>query len=385
MKFVHLGDLHIGKSLGDYNLIKDQEYILNVIVDTAVNEKADAVLIAGDVYDKAIPSEEAVKLFDRFLCKLAESEIKVFVISGNHDSDSRLGFASALLKSNNIFISTGFDGAMHKYCVEDEFGEVNVYLLPFIKASQVRQHFPEDTIDNYDDAIRIIIEKAEIDYSKRNIIAAHQFVIGTGGDPALSGSESPFVQNVGLVEKVNADVFHDFDYVALGHIHSAQKVLRPEIRYSGSPLKYSLSEAGHTKSLPIVTIGQKGEVTTELKELIPLRDLRHIKGRMKDLLDEENIQSADDFIYVTLTDEDIVVDAMGIIRQYYPNVVKIDYDNSRVKNVEQVDITRVSTERSFDELIKDFYMQMYGVEMSEEELEVMRLAAGKAGAINEAD
>ena len=385
MKFIHLSDLHIGKSLGDFNLIKDQEYILDEIVVMADAEKVDAVMIAGDVYDKSIPSEEAVKLFDRFICKLAELNIKVFIISGNHDSDIRLGFASSLLEKNNIFLSTVYDGKMHNYEIEDEYGKVNIYLLPFVKASQVRSHFPDVQIDNYEDALRCVIGDADVDYSNRNMLLAHQFVTGKGEDPKLSGSESPITQNVGLVEKIDVGVFDGFDYVALGHIHSPQQISKPEVRYAGSPLKYSLSEAGHIKSVPLVTVGAKGMINIELKELQPLRDLRHIKGKMDSLLAKESVEATDDFIYVTLTDEDIIMDAMGIVRQYYPNVVKIDYDNSRVKDIDKVDITKLATEKSFDELVRDFYRQMYGVEMSEDELAVMRMVGGKAGVIDETD
>ena len=385
MKFIHLSDLHIGKSLGDFNLIKDQEYILDEIVVMADAEKVDAVMIAGDVYDKSIPSEEAVKLFDRFICKLAELSIKVFIISGNHDSDIRLGFASSLLEKNNIFLSTVYDGKMHNYEIEDEYGKVNIYLLPFVKASQVRSHFPDVQIDNYEDALRCVIGDADVDYSNRNMLLAHQFVTGKGEDPKLSGSESPITQNVGLVEKIDVGVFDGFDYVALGHIHSPQQISKPEVRYAGSPLKYSLSEAGHIKSVPLVTVGAKGMINIELKELQPLRDLRHIKGKMDSLLAKESVEATDDFIYVTLTDEDIIMDAMGIVRQYYPNVVKIDYDNSRVKDIDKVDITKLATEKSFDELVRDFYRQMYGVEMSEDELAVMRMVGGKAGVIDETD
>lgn len=247
MRFLHLGDLHLGKSLGDFDLIGDQKYILDQMLAVIRERTVDAVLIAGDVYDKAIPSEAATNLLDYFLCRLAEAGVKTFLISGNHDSDDRLNYRSRLFQDNQIFISSVFRGKLEKYTVEDEQGEVDVYLLPFVKASQVRHYFPDAKIDSYDDAVRVIIEHAHLDRQKRNVIVAHQFVAGRSEDPVLAGSESFGTQSVGLVEKISYDCFDPFDYVALGHIHSPQKVGREEVRYAGSPLKYSLSEVNHIK------------------------------------------------------------------------------------------------------------------------------------------
>ena len=219
MRFLHLGDLHLGKSLGDFDLIGDQKYILDQILAVIREKTVDAVLIAGDVYDKAIPSEAATNLLDYFLCHLAETGVKTFLISGNHDSDDRLNYGSRLFQDNQIFISSVFRGELEKYTVEDEQGEVDVYLLPFVKASQVRHYFPDAKIDSYDDAVRVIIEHAHLDRQKRNVIVAHQFVAGRSEDPVLAGSESIGTQSVGLVEKISYDCFDPFDYVALGHIH----------------------------------------------------------------------------------------------------------------------------------------------------------------------
>lgn len=385
MKFLHLGDLHIGKSLGEFSLIEDQRFILDQILDAAKKQSVDAVLIAGDVYDKSIPSEDAVSLFDYFICQLADRKIKTFVISGNHDSDERLNFGSSLFETNGLYISAKYEGTLYKQELEDEYGIINVYLLPFVKASQVRHFFPEEEIDTYDKAVRAALDHAKINKKERNILVAHQFVAGKGEDPVMGGSESAAVQNVGLVEKIGTDCFRDFDYVALGHIHSPQKVGREEIRYSGSPLKYSLSEVTNDKSFPIITLGKKGDVSIELVKLKPLRDLRHLKGRMDQLLDKKNIKSPGDFIYATLTDEEIINDAMGIFQQYYPNTIKIDYDNSHTRQIEQVDITRITEDKSFAELISDFYRFVYGCEISEEEMDIMNEIAGEAGVINETD
>lgn len=384
MKIMHLGDLHIGKSLGDFDLYEDQKYILEQILNLIKEKSVDVLLIAGDVYDKAIPGEKSVQLLDYFLKRLVETGIKTYMISGNHDSDERLNFGSSLFESNNIYINSKFNKILKKYSLYDEFGELNIYLLPFVKASQVQHFFPEEKIDSYDMAVRTIIKHSDFDVGKRNILVAHQFVAGKD-DPEIAGSEGLSVHNVGMVEKIGYGSLAEFDYVALGHIHSPQSVGLKHIRYSGSPLKYSLSEVNNNKSVPIITFKDKGEVLVEFAPLIPMRDIRHLRGNIKNLLDKKNISCENDFIYATLTDEDIVNDAIGIFREYYPNTVKIDYDNSHTKEIENVDITRITQNKTFDELIKDFYMQMYSCDMGEEELEIMKWAAKEAGVGNEAD
>ena len=385
MKLLHLGDLHLGKSLGDFDLIKDQEYALEQVLRIAQEQKADGVLIAGDVYDKAIPSEAATRLLDWFLSALAERKMQVFMISGNHDSDERLNYGSSLFEENGIFISSVFDGTLHGRTARDAFGEVCIWMLPFVKASQVRHFYPDEKIESYEDAVRVILAHADIDPSGRNVLVAHQFVAGSSADPELAGSEGIAVQNVGLVEKIGAECFDAFDYAALGHIHSPQKVGRETVRYSGSLLKYSLSEAMNPKSVPVITLGAKGDVKVELIPLHPMRDLRHIRGPMKALLSPENVESPGDFIYATLTDEEIINDAMLIFQQVYPCTVKIDYDNSYMRQIEQVDLAEVGNHRSFSDLIADFYLQMYGNEISEEEMKIMRQAAKEAGVIDETD
>ena len=385
MRFLHLGDLHLGKSLGEFDLIEDQKYILDQILTVIRDRSVDAVLIAGDVYDKAIPSEAATNLLDYFLCRLSETGVKTFLISGNHDSDDRLNYGSQLFQTSQIFISSVYRGTLAKYTVEDELGEVDVYLLPFVKASQVRHYFPDAKIESYDDAVRVILTEAQVDPKRRNVIVAHQFVTGKSEDPALAGSESMGTQSAGLVEKIGYDCFEAFDYVALGHIHSPQRVGREEVCYAGSPLKYSLSEVNNIKSMPLVTLGEKGQVSVELIPLTPMRDLRHIKGPIHELLDKKHMQSQEDFIYATLTDEEIIDDAMGIFQQVYPNTVKIDYDNSHTREIEQVDLSHIVENKSFSELIGDFYRLMYQCEISEEEMDYMKMAAQEAGVIHETE
>ncbi len=385
MKLLHLGDLHIGKSVNDYSMIEDQRYILDQILSIAQEQSVDGVLIAGDVYDKTVPSEEAVRTFDYFLCQLAERQIPAFIISGNHDSDERLHFGSALFETSGIYIVSKYEGILTKRTVEDEYGRVNIYLLPFVKASQVRYFWQEEKIESYDQAVRVVVDHAGVDEEERNILVAHQFVAGRGREPEFGGSENAAVQNVGTVEMVGTDCFAAFDYVALGHIHSPQRVSRDTIRYSGSPLKYSLSEIDNQKSVPMITLGKKGDVDVELIPLQPLHDMRHLRGRMEQILNRENIEFPDDYIYVTLTDEDSIPDAMATIRQYYPNTMKLDYDNSHTRAAGKIDVSQVTQEKSFHEIISDFYQMMYGCEISEEEWKLMMKIAGEAGVVDETD
>ena len=385
MKLMHVGDLHLGRSLGDFDLTEDQEYMLGQLLGIVEKQAVDAVLIAGDVYDKAIPSEAATRMLDYFLSSLAKRNVNVYMVSGNHDSDERLNYGSSLFETNHIFISTKYDGNLYKQTLKVDKVEADIYLLPFVKASQVRHFLTDAKIESYDDAVRAVLDKADIDGSRINILVAHQFVMGKSEDPELSGSESLGIQSVGTVEKIGYDCFDLFDYAALGHIHSPQQVGRKEVRYSGSPLKYSLSEVNNEKSVSLITVSGKGKLEIELVPVKPMRNMRHLKGKIKDLLDKERITAPEDFIYATLTDEEIVNDAMGIFQQVYPNTVKIDYDNSHTREIELADISRIAEKRSFAELISDFYRQMYGCEISEEEMDVMRTVARETGVLHEAD
>ena len=385
MKLMHIGDLHLGRSLGDFDLAQDQEYLLDQLLEIVDKHAVDAVLIAGDVYDKAIPSEAATRMLDYFLSSLAKRKVYVYMVSGNHDSDERLNYGSRLFESNHIFISTRYEGKLCKQTLKVDKDEIDIYMLPFVKASQVRHYLPKVKIESYDDAVRAILDRESIDASRNNVLVAHQFVMGKSEDPELSGSEGLGTQIVGTVEKIGCDCFDEFDYVALGHIHSPQQVGRKEVRYSGSPLKYSLSEVNNEKSIPLITVSGKGKVDIELVPVKPLRNMRHIKGTIRELLDQSKVRSPEDFIYATLTDEEIVSDAMGIFQQVYPNTVKIDYDNSHTREIEQVDISKIAENRSFAELVSDFYRQIYGCEIPEEEMDVMRTVAREAGVLHEAD
>lgn len=379
MKFLHIGDLHLGRTLGEFDLQEDQKYILDQIFHIAQERGVDAVLIAGDVYDKSVPAERAVLLLDEFLKKLSGAGIKVFLISGNHDSDERLGFGSSFFETHGVYINTVYNGEIYRRSFTDEYGEVNIWLLPFVKASAVKAVFPNEEIADYDQAFRVIMNHAKVDGLQRNVLVAHQFVAGSGEEIRMAGSENAAVQNVGLVDQIGADCFDDFDYVALGHIHSAQRAGREEVRYCGSPLKYSVKETHSEKSVTLVTLKEKDNADIELIPLKPLRDLRHLKGGLKQILNKANITNPEDFVYVTLTDETIINDSMNIIRQYYPNTVKLDYENSHTRELESADFAVVDEEKSFTELFSDFYRQMYGCEPGEAERKMMEEAAQDAG------
>lgn len=403
MKFLHLGDLHLGKSLRDFSLIDDQRYILDRILDTVRSENVDAVLIAGDVYDRAVPSEEAVRLLDDFLFRLSEMHTAVLLISGNHDSDERLNFGSRIFSEKNLFFCTKFDGTLKKVTLSDEYGPVDFYLLPFVKASQVRHFYPDETIGSYDEAVRAVIRHADIDPSRRNVILAHQFVTprriearpheetsaaqkAREAGILLGGSENPAAVSVGLVEQIGADVFDPFDYAALGHIHRAQAVGRECVRYCGTPLKYHQDEAGDGKTMPVVTMEEKGSVQIRLEPLEGMRDMRVLRGPIRKLLAPENITSPEDFIFAALTDEEIIPDAMTIFRQYYPNTLQIRYDNAHTRSLENAEGGSTETRKmSFPELISVFYEEMYGCAITEEEMAIMKKAAKEAGIFDETD
>ena len=367
-------------------MIDDQAFILEQILQCVKERDVDAVLVAGDVYDKSIPSEEAVRLLDSFLARLAEMGKVVIMISGNHDSDDRLQFGSRLFEARNVYITGRYEGFMPEVVLEDVYGKVHFWMLPFVKASVVAHYHPDEKVDSYDTAIRIALADIPLDKTERNVILSHQFVTGSGNkdaaqDPVMAGSELVRPEMVGTIEKVGSDVYDPFDYAALGHIHSPQSLGRKEVRYSGSPLSYSLSEIGHEKSFPLVTLGAKSRVEIELVPLVPRRRMRHLRGPLAQLLDPAHITDDQDYIYITLTDEQPIPDAIGRVRTYYPNVMKLDYDNSHTRALQQVTFSGITAGRSYHELIRDFYSLMNGGEPTEEELEILGEAARKAGVI----
>lgn len=362
MKFIHLSDLHLGKRVNEYSMLEDQEYILTKIINVVDEEKPDGVLIAGDVYDKSVPSAETVSLFDDFLTRLAKRNLQVFIISGNHDSPERMSFGSRLMDQSGIHISQVYNGKVTPFAISDEHGNVNVYMLPFIKPVHVRRFFEEE-IETYTDAIRVAVAEMNIDQSGRNILITHQFVTG-----ALR-SESEDL-SVGGSDNVDVSVFDGFDYVALGHIHTPQNCTSERVRYCGTPLKYSFSEVKDKKSVTIVELANKGNLTIRTVPLDPMRDMVEIKGKYDDIMLKsfyENTTYQEDYVHITLTDEEDIIDAIGKLRTVYHNLMKLDYDNRRTRSAAQVDGAVDVETKTPIELFSDFYEIQNNQPMSDEQ------------------
>lgn len=371
MKFVHLGDLHIGKRVNDFLMLNDQEYVLEQIIDIIGKEKIDGVLIAGDVYDKQVPSLEAINLFDDFLTRIANMDVKVFIISGNHDSAERLSFAGRLIEKSGVYIAPMYEGNVIKHTVKDEYGDIDIYMLPYVKPVHVKKYYPDREIDSYNDALKCVMESVDIDEKKRNIIVAHQFVTGA----TVCDSEE---LSIGGLENVDASIFDKFDYVALGHIHGAQKVQRDTLRYSGTPLKYSFSEINHKKSVTIVDIKDKKDnevdIRIDLKELKPLHDMRKLKGGYDEITLKENYINTDtrDYMHIILTDEEDIPDAIGKLRAIYPNIMKLEYDNARTRSNNKLDIVNRIEDKTPLDLFKELYELQNNQEVSDEQEEYLR-------------
>ncbi|MCI9102285.1 MAG: exonuclease SbcCD subunit D [Lachnospiraceae bacterium] len=350
MKFVHLSDLHLGKRVNEFSMIEDQAYILTKILGIIREERPDGVLIAGDIYDKSVPSVEAVSLFDDFLKQLSRQQTQVFIISGNHDSPERLGFASELIALSGIHIAPAYDGMVCPVSLEDGYGTVNVYMLPFIKPVHVRSAFPEEKAESYTEAVSAAIAHMDIREGERNILIAHQFVTGA------ARCESEDI-SVGGLDNVDASVFDAFDYVALGHIHGPQQIGRESVRYCGTPLKYSFSEAKQRKSVTVAELKEKGNLGIRTVSLTPLRDLRELKGTYEELANRKNYEgtSLEDYLHITLTDEEDIVDAVGKLRVIYPNLMKLDYDNRRTRENREITGGDEMEAKTPMELVREFY------------------------------
>lgn len=362
MKFIHLSDLHLGKRIDQYSMLEDQAYILDEILKVIDTEQPDAVLVAGDVYDKSIPPIEAVELLDDFLVKLAGLKIPVLLVSGNHDSPERLAFASRLIAHTGVHLSPVYDGKVKPVVLTDCHGPVFVYLLPFVKPAHVRRLFPEETIESYTDALRVAVEAMHLDSSARNVLVTHQFVTGA----FRSDSEEI---SVGGADNVDASVFEAFDYVALGHIHGPQNIGSERIRYCGTPLKYSFSEAGQEKSVTVVELEEKGTLRVRTIPLVPLRDLREIQGTYAELTFRPHYEGTrtGDYLHITLTDEEDVPDAIGKLRLIYPFLMKLDYNNSRTRAAGTLAELEDVERKSPLDLFADFYAQQNGKPMSDEQ------------------
>lgn len=354
MKLFHISDLHIGKRVNGFSMLEDQQYILDQIVRMAQEHRPDGVLIAGDLYDKSMPSAETVELADEFLYRFAKEGIPVWLISGNHDCAERIAYGGRMMEQAGIFVSGAFQGKMQRYTLQDE---VDLYLLPYVRPAQVRRFFPEETIATTQDAVQTILNHTELRTDRVNILVMHQFLAGA----SVCDSEEI---SVGGSDQVSASVADKFDYVALGHLHGPQKVGRETVRYCGSPLKYSFSEAGHHKSVTVVLI-EEGAVRVELLPLVPRLDLRKIRGPIAQLLRPEVYGAADrlDYLHVTLTDEREILDAIGQLREVYPNIMKLDFEHSAEQIEEAAEIQL--QEQDPMELFAEFFQQQNGIAMTE--------------------
>ena len=388
MKFLHISDLHIGKRVNEFSMIEDQKYILRQIKEIALEKQVDAVMIAGDIYDKPVPSAEAVQLFDQFLTGLADCGKKVFAVSGNHDSAERIAFGAQLMSSREVYVSPVYDGEVRCVTCQDAYGELCIWLLPFIRPAVVRhawrkvtegisigkkdagtkqdlaQEDDVETVETYQDALQFVVSHMPVDASKRNILVAHQFV--TGAD--RSDSEETWV---GGLDNVSAEVFKDFDYVALGHIHRPQKMGRETLRYSGTPLKYSFSEADHKKSVTIVELLEKGNVRVSTVPLIPRRDMRKLRGTYMDVTakDHYTAENKMDYLQITLTDEEDVPGALQKLRTVYPNLMRLEYDNKRTRENREVQAVEAQEQKSELQLFEEFYELLNNEPMKEEQTE----------------
>lgn len=361
MKFLHLADLHLGKRVNGFSMLEDQAHILRQILAILDDEQPDGVLIAGDVYDKSVPSVEAVGLLDGFLTELRARGVPVLLISGNHDSPERLAFGGRVMDSCGIHISPVYDGALAPVTLQDAFGPVHVWLLPFVKPAHVRRWFPDADIESYTDAMAEAVAHMDIDTAARNVLVTHQFV--TGG--TCSGSEE---LSVGGTDNVGSGVFAPFDYVALGHLHGAQHIGRETIRYAGSPLKYSFSEARQHKSVTVVTLGEKGDVQVRTVALTPLRELREIRGSYDELTARsfyEHTTYRSDYLHLILTDEQDVFDAMSRLRTIYPYLMTLDYDNARTRAAGGMSVPAGMERRTPLELFEALYQRQNHRPMSE--------------------
>lgn len=367
MRFAHLSDLHIGKRVNGFSMIEDQKYILNQMIDIIKKEQVDAVLLAGDIYDKTVPSAEAVQVLDDFLTRLAELNLSVFMISGNHDSAERLAFGARAFRKSNIYISDVYRGNISPITIKDSYGEVHIYLLPFLKPSYVRQALQNEEIVTYEDAVKVALKELKIQTEERNVLVAHQFVIGA------SRSESEEIA-VGGLDQIPHDLFLDFDYTALGHIHGPQHIGKETIRYCGTPLKYSFSEATHKKSVTIVEMKEKGTVLLKTVPLVPLKDMRKIRGTFEEITKPSyyQMQNCNDYLQITLTDEEDILNGLESLRKIYPNIMKFEYDNKRTKEHRELLANLDIEEKTEMELFEEFYLLQNNQEMSVEQKEMIQ-------------
>ena len=360
MKFAHISDLHLGKRIHQFSMIEEQKYILDQIVKIVKEEQTDGVLIAGDVYDKIYPSAEAVALFDSFLVNLVKENIKVFVISGNHDSPERIAFLGQLTKKAGVYLSPVYAGEVESIELTDEFGKVHIYLLPFIKPVHVRHFFPGESIGNYTEAMQVIVKQMDLKKEERNILVAHQFVTGA----MRSDSEEI---SVGGLDNIDASVFEDFDYVALGHIHRPQNMGEEKIRYCGTPLKYSFSESQDKKTVTIVEFKEKGNWTRKEIPLSPLHDMIKIRGTFAEMINPGNFPdiNPESFMHITLLDEQDVPEAFHRLSEVYPKLMQMEYDNLRTRERKSIQVRKEVAKIAPEEIFAGLYETMNNQPLSQ--------------------
>lgn len=369
MRFLHLSDLHLGKTVLEAPMIEDQRAALEAAVAAAVEHNAEAVVIAGDIYDRSVPPAEAVRLFDDFISELSVRGIAVLAVSGNHDSPERLEFGSRLFAGRGVHIAGYYDGTLRRVDLSDRYGSVHFYLLPFIKPAMVRAMSGEE-VGNTDEAVRAALRDfRESDTSGRHVLIAHQFVCAGEQAPETCASETA---SVGGSDNVDVSCFDGFDYVALGHLHRSQRIGRDTVRYSGSPLKYSLSEVRHVKSFTLVTLGQKGEIEIEQLPVTPLRDLRRIRGRLEELIAAvgENPSDSDDYIHAVLTGPD-VLDPAARLRMVYPNLLHVEIEQRGRELDERAEYDPME-HKTEDELFEDFFMHVHGRGLDDDQRAVIQ-------------
>lgn len=368
MKLIHLSDLHLGKRLKEFSLLEDQKYILSEILRMIDREEPDAVMIAGDIYDKSVPSAEAVELFDEFLVCLSKRGLQVFVISGNHDSPERLAFGNRLMDASGIHLAPVYNGNVVPVSLKDEYGTVNIYMLPFVKPAHVRRCFPEEPVESYTDAVRLAVEAMRPDPSARNVLITHQFVTG-----AQRSESEEF--SVGGADNVDASVFRAFDYVALGHIHGPQNIGSERIRYCGTPLKYSFSEARQEKSVTVVELCGKDDLKIRTVPLVPARDLVELKGTYEELTRKafyDGTSYPGDYVRIILTDEEDIPEGMAKLRVIYRNLMALDYDNRRTRHEAEITGAEDTERKTPLELLGEFYERQNGLPLSEEQTRLSR-------------
>lgn len=379
MKFMHLADLHIGKSVNGYSMIDDQVYALDQIVKLLEEENIEMLLIAGDIYQNSVPSVEAIRVFERFLIKLNNLNITTFIISGNHDSSDRLSYANEFFRESKIYISNSYSGKIEKISFEDNYGKINFYLFPYIKPSNVKRYFEDLEIYTYQDAVKAVIESIDLDTDERNIMISHQFILNA----ELSESEEIYA---GEAEAVSMNLYKDFDYVALGHIHKKQSFMNGKIRYPGALLKYASSESNYEKSITIVEIKEKNNLEISERKIEYLHEMRKIRGYFNEIINSASEDSNfNDYIHIELLDDNEISEGLQRLREFYPNIMTMRYVNLKIGDNDLEEIDFENNEKSPLELFKDFYYLRIGEEISSSKEDIIKEAIDKIWRENESD